>query len=153
MNNDIKYVIRGTLLALAVATTILTVQYYVLLSYISTKQPVFVNEVKTTKKDSAPIIVNIEGHNLFNEHCTSCHQLLLYKRVDGPLIEGVENRVKDRNLLHEWIRNSSKVLRSGNPYFNNLIKEYGVMMPDFPQLSDEQIDAILNYIKEVEAQE
>ena len=79
--------------------------------------------------------------------------ILFYKRVDGPLIEGVENRVKDRKLLREWIRNSSKVLKSGNPYFNNLFKEYGVMMPDFPQLTDEQIDAILNYIKEVEAQE
>ena len=152
MNNDVKYVIRGTVLALVVAITINVVQYYKPISYITTKEPV-VNKVNTTTKTSNPVIVNIEGQNLFHEHCSACHQFPLYKRVLGPTIEGVKNRVKDKKLLRGWIRNSSKVLQSGNPYFNNLIKVYGVMMPDFPQLTDEQIDAILNYIKEVEAQE
>ncbi len=93
-------------------------------------------------------ITNIEGQKLFSENCSVCHALF---KTDGGQLFGVEKRVKDKGLLHKWIRNSSKVLQSGNSYFNALIKEDGgVMMPDFPNLNDRQIDCILEYIKQAE---
>jgi hypothetical protein len=57
--------------------------------------------------------------------------------------------IPDKKLLYDWIRNSSGVLRSGNKYFNQLVKKFGnVRMPDFPELTNEDIDAILEYIKQ-----
>ena len=48
----------------------------------------------------------------------------------------------------EWIRNSAKVLKKGNPYFNNLYKEYQIKMNEFPSLTDNEIRSILRYISE-----
>ena len=77
MNNDVKYVIRGTALALIVAITVSAVQSYNPTSPSTTQNIVVANEVNNTKKASTPAIVNIEGQNLFNEHCTPCHHSIL----------------------------------------------------------------------------
>jgi hypothetical protein len=56
--------------------------------------------------------------------------------------------VPDRTLLHAWIHNNQKVLASGNPYFNNLFIQYNkTPMNVFPDLTNKDIDAILNYIE------
>ena len=61
-------------------------------------------------------------------------------------LAGVTSRV-DKKLLHDWIHNSAKVLKTGNKYFNNLYKEYDkIPMTSFPTLTDDEIDAILQYI-------
>jgi hypothetical protein len=43
--------------------------------------------------------------------------------MTGPALKGVTERIPDKKLLHAWIHNSSKVLASGNPYFNNLFNQ------------------------------
>jgi len=87
-----------------------------------------------------------DGKALFQSNCASCHNP--FKVITGPALQGVTTRVPDKTLLHAWIHNNQKVLASGNAYFNNLFVQYNkTPMNVFPDLSDKDIDAILNYIE------
>lgn len=57
----------------------------------------------------------------------------------------------NRKQLYAWIRNPASYMRS-EPYTAGLFKEYGVMMQAFPNLSEKDIDAILDYIRDNTAQ-
>ena len=73
--------------------------------------------------------------------------------LTGPALAGVEDRVPNKKILYDWIRNNQKVLQLGNAYFNNLYKEYNkTPMNLFTNFSNEDIDNILAYIKEVSYQ-
>jgi len=86
-----------------------------------------------------------DGKALFQINCAQCHNPV--RVITGPALKGVTDRVTDRQLLHDWIHNNTKVLASGNTYFNNLYNQYGrAPMNTFPGLSDAEIDAILNYV-------
>ena len=88
------------------------------------------------------------GQALFMSNCASCHQV--HKRMTGPALEGVEQRGpwKDRNQIHAWVHNPAGYMKT-NAYTAGLFKEYQVMMQSFPQLSDKDIDAIIDYTKTV----
>ena len=87
-----------------------------------------------------------DGKNLFQTNCAQCHNPI--KVITGPALKGVTSRVTDTTLLHAWIHNNTKVLASGNLYFNNLYNQYGrAPMNVFPNLSDAEIDAILRYVE------
>ena len=87
-----------------------------------------------------------DGKALFQSNCASCHNP--FKVITGPALQGVTSRVPDKTLLHAWIHNNQKVLASGNPYFTALFNQYNkTPMNVFPDLSDKDIDAILNYIE------
>jgi mono/diheme cytochrome c family protein len=64
-----------------------------------------------------------DGKALFQSNCAQCHNPL--KVVTGPALQGVDGRVPDKKLLHEWIHNNAKVLASGNKYFTDLFNQYG----------------------------
>jgi cytochrome c551/c552 len=88
-----------------------------------------------------------DGKQLFQDNCAQCHSVV--KDMTGPALKGIEDRVKDKKLLHAWIRNNSKVLKSGDPYFNKLYKDWNqTPMNLFEALSDAEIDAILKYISD-----
>lgn len=90
------------------------------------------------------------GKQLFLTNCAQCHNPI--KVVTGPALKGVTSRVPDRQLLHAWIHNNTKVLQSGNVYFTNLWNSYGrAPMNIFPNLSDADIDAILSYVESYSA--
>lgn len=145
MNGQIKYIIQGALLVVLVIIIINAI-HFLYSSTLSVTKKIVTDSV--TIRPKVYTITNIEGQKLFSENCSACHALLKH---DGGQLFGIEERVKDKALLHEWIRNSSKVLRSGNSYFNEVTKENGdVRMSDFPNLTDKQIDDILEYIKQVD---
>lgn len=88
-----------------------------------------------------------DGRKLFRAKCMLCHAV----RTDlsGPALQGVEERVPDKELLYAWIRNNKKVLASGNPYFTALYEKWNRMpMNVFEDLTDEDISAILAYVKQ-----
>ncbi len=90
-------------------------------------------------------LVAQNGEAIFKDNCATCHSLT--KRVSGPALAGIQNRVPDKKLLADWIHNSPKVLASGNAYFNKLYEEYNKSpMPPFPQFSAAEIDALIEYI-------
>ncbi len=83
-----------------------------------------------------------DGHALFQTNCASCHKV--DQKLVGPALAGVESRWPSRDKLHDWIHNSSAVIKSGDPYAVSLFNEYNkTQMTPFPQLSAKDIDAIL----------
>lgn len=145
VNNDLKYALQGFLLTLLL---IFSIRIITFLSSIDIKNS---NDQQTANTNIRQVtttnIKNTKGRTLFSQNCASCHAI--NKTLTGPALAGVEDRVTDKKLLHDWIHNNQKVLRSGNSYFNALYTKFNnTQMNLFPNLSDEDIDNILAYIKE-----
>jgi cytochrome c2 len=85
-----------------------------------------------------------KGKAIFEGHCQSCHTI--FKDWTGPALAGVEERVKDRRIIKEYIRFPAKMIYS-NSYFMCLKKEFGSVMTAFPMLTDQDIDCLLDYVK------
>jgi mono/diheme cytochrome c family protein len=89
-----------------------------------------------------------EGKTLFNNLCSSCHGN--YKNGTGPALYGALERQPDEKLLKAWIKNNNAVLKSGNAYYNKVLKEYNnTAMNLFTGLSEPELDALVKYIKEI----
>ena len=93
---------------------------------------------------SADNIVAVQaGKKLFNANCAACHKL--NKRAVGPALKGVSEKY-DREWLYSWIKNSTAMVKSGDPQAVAVYEEYnGSVMTSFPQLSNSDIDNILAY--------
>ena len=50
--------------------------------------------------------------------------------------------------MYEWIRNPSAFMEK-NEYAKDLKKRFNAMMTGFPDLTNEEIDSICDYIKQV----
>lgn len=91
-----------------------------------------------------------DGKTLFNTNCASCHQV--HKNSTGPALAGVEGRWESKEKLYSWIKNSAAFLKTGDAYANKLYLEYNkTAMNLFPNLTNEEIDAILKYVASVPA--
>lgn len=91
-----------------------------------------------------------KGAKTFQDNCASCHRV--DKDLTGPALKGIQDRVKDKQLLHDWIRNNSKVLASGNKYFNDLYNKWNkTPMTVFAGFTDAEIDDVLKYIADYKA--
>lgn len=87
-----------------------------------------------------------EGMALFKANCASCHAI--DKKVIGPALSGVWDRWESEAKLESWVHNPSKFLESGDPYAQVLkSNDITSVMTAFPQLTPEQINSILMYIK------
>jgi mono/diheme cytochrome c family protein len=87
-----------------------------------------------------------EGEKLFNANCVSCHAI--NDRVVGPALKNMHERREEAWLL-SWIKNSQKLIKSGDPIAVELSKEYnGLVMPSYEQFSNDQIKSIIEYVKE-----
>ncbi|QOR76469.1 MAG: cytochrome c [Thermoflavifilum sp.] len=85
-----------------------------------------------------------KGQELFQANCSACHRI--HEKLIGPPLAGV-TKIRSKEWLYNWIRNSQAVINSGDTAAINLYKEYNqVQMTPFPQLSNEDIDNILAYI-------
>ena len=91
-----------------------------------------------------------DGKALFSQNCASCHAV--NKNLTGPALAGVEDRWAEKKNLYAWIKNSAAYLKTGDPYAVKLYNDYNkTAMNLFPSLTDQDIDAILAYIKTVPA--
>ncbi len=113
----------------------LTSVFLVLFSLIS-----FAQEIS---KDAAIISA---GEALFNGNCKSCHRIK--QKLVGPALAGVYDRAPSITWIKSWIRNSSKVVASGEPYAVKLYNDYNKsQMTAFNSYTDDQIMSILAYVK------
>ena len=89
------------------------------------------------------------GKKLFRMNCASCHNRNMVDDLTGPALRGVTERWSGREtLLYDWIRNSQKVISTGDPYAVNLYKKWGKdPMSAFPNLTDENIADLLSFIE------
>jgi len=87
-----------------------------------------------------------DGKALFQTNCASCHSP--FTQIIGPALKGAQQRIPDNKLLHDWVKNNTKVLASGNKYFTDLFNQFSkTPMNTFPTLTDPEIDAIFKYVE------
>lgn len=85
------------------------------------------------------------GAALFDINCTQCHQV--HKKIIGPALAGTSDRLEESWLI-PWIRNSQKVIASGDEYANKIYEENGRTQMQAFNLSDDEIKSILAYVKD-----
>ena len=91
----------------------------------------------------------IDGEPLFKALCSACHHPT--QRLVGPALKGVKER-RDSAWIVNFIVSSQTMIEEGDSLANALFMEYNqVPMPDHPQLSIEQINAIIDYANAPEA--
>lgn len=93
-----------------------------------------------------------EGKTLFRMNCAQCHNKNMRGKATGPALGGVEERWADypREDLYEWVKNSQKLVADGHPRAVEVYNEWNkVAMQAFPNLTNENIDAILLYVDDV----
>jgi len=93
-----------------------------------------------TTGDAAAIAA---GDALFKGNCAQCHAV--NDVVVGPALGGIAKR-RPLSWIIPWVKNSSKVVASGDDYAVKLFNQYQKQqMPSF-QLSDAEITSIVSYI-------
>jgi Cytochrome c len=93
-----------------------------------------------------------DGKILFMSKCTSCHAIF---KNDGDMsrLLGFTEREpwNKRQNVYDFIRNPAAFMKK-NEYARNLKKIYGSMMIAFPDLTNEEIDSICDYLKYADRQ-
>jgi len=99
------------------------------------------------QKDQIPTdeAIIAEGKSLFSDWgCNTCHAV--DRKVVGPALAGINDR-RDLTWLYPFIKNSQKVIASGDDYAVNLFNEYNKnVMPPHDGLQDNQILSIMAYV-------
>ena len=76
-----------------------------------------------------------DGKKLFEKHCTVCHKLGEGKLV-GPELVGI-TKVREREWLVKFIRNSKELIDAGDPVAVKVFEENNkIPMQAFTNLSD-----------------
>lgn len=92
-----------------------------------------------------------DGKALFNSNCASCHAI--NKKLTGPPLADFTKRGPwgDRKEVYKWIHNPLSYIEK-DAYTKALKDEYnGIIMTPFPNLSEKDIDAIVDYIDKAAA--
>jgi len=68
--------------------------------------------------------------------------------LNGPALGGISERWAEypEADLYKWIRNSQSLIAEGHPRAKYLIEKYKSTMNAFPNLTDEEIDALLYFM-------
>jgi mono/diheme cytochrome c family protein len=87
-----------------------------------------------------------EGKALFEGNCKACHRVK--QKLVGPALAGVYDRAPSLDWIKAFVKNSSKVIASGDEYANKIYNENNkTQMTAFSSFKDEQIMAIMAYVK------
>jgi mono/diheme cytochrome c family protein len=87
-----------------------------------------------------------DGEKLFKSYCAACHSPGSNQLV-GPGLAGVEDRY-DKEWLYKWIKNSQELVKSGDAQAIEVYEKYNELLMPAQPVNNEDIDAILAYVKE-----
>ncbi|GAB1405708.1 hypothetical protein MASR1M74_28900 [Lentimicrobium sp.] len=86
-----------------------------------------------------------DGKKLFEKNCSVCHKLGGGKLV-GPELVGV-TKIREHDWLVKFIKDSKALIESGDPIAVQVFEENNkIPMQAFPNLSDSEVNAIIDYI-------
>lgn len=89
-----------------------------------------------------------DGEALFNANCAACHKP--DENFVGPALKGSVKRWEENSShenLYAWVKNSSAVIASGDPYANKLFNDWNKSVMTANAISNEEIDAIFEYVE------
>lgn len=88
-----------------------------------------------------------DGAQLFKAKCNTCH--MVDKNSTGPLLKGVKQKWTDAGeaeMLYDWVKNPQNLIASGKSKLANEIKGFSPTDMTPQAVTNEEVDAILNYI-------
>lgn len=85
------------------------------------------------------------GKDLFNNNCQQCHSPGA-DEVVGPGLKGIMDR-RSMEWLIPWVKNSQKVIKSGDAYAVKLYNKYNKTQMQSFNLSDDEIKNIFAYVQ------
>lgn len=143
MNGQIKYIVHAFLLLLLLPVLFFSIRFIPQSDFKNNNSVIDYIDVPV---QNPPSEIYTIGQSLFRAKCASCH--ILFTRATGPDLIGFEDRGPwtDRKNLYEWIRNPSAFIHK-NKYAKDLQESFNTIMTAFPDITNEEIDAICEYIK------
>lgn len=88
-----------------------------------------------------------DGAGLFKAKCNTCH--MVDKNSTGPLLKGAKQKWTDAGegeLIYEWVKNPQTLIASGKSQMANAIKSFSPTDMTPQVVTNEELDAILNYV-------
>ncbi len=98
----------------------------------------------TTKLISTDSLSIAHGQILFNQNCSGCHGF--HQDGIGPNLSGITETDSVEWLRH-FIRESKKMIESGDAHAKKIFDSYHSMMPSFTAMTDEQIDQLISFLQ------
>lgn len=84
-----------------------------------------------------------DGAALFKANCASCHKP--DANYVGPALKGAREREPEKGWVYKWVKNATAMANT-DPYAIKMKEQAGgVVMTSFPDLKNEEIDAILDW--------
>lgn len=144
MNKQVIYIVYAHLMIATLAGAGFLVKNIPLTTTVENNKALCGTETLSTNKSLSDKAQ--KGKILFQSNCAACHNL--FKEVTGPSLVGFQDRGpwSDRAKLYEWIKNPATFMKKDS-YAKTLKERYGSMMTAFPNLTNEEIDNIAEYIK------
>ena len=100
-----------------------------------------VMDVTESVQEEDPMVA--VGKKIFQTNCAACHKL--DKKLIGPALGNMADR-RSEEWLKSWIKDNNALRASGDQDAIDIFNEYnGMPMTAFPQLTDEDIIAIIAY--------
>ncbi len=107
------------------------------------------NEVEVSENDEPELSeLAQKGKKIFEINCAQCH-LMSKEVLIGPGLAGATAR-KDKEWILAFIKNSQKVIQSGDEYAVALYEEYNNTVMTSYYGTDEELEAIYAYLKAYE---
>ena len=86
-----------------------------------------------------------KGKEIFSLRCAACHNV--NKQLTGPALAGVDER-RSMNWIVSFIRSSQSLVKTGDKDAITLFEKFNkIPMPDHADLTEENINDIIAYIK------
>ncbi|WP_246289668.1 c-type cytochrome [Hymenobacter terrestris] len=103
--------------------------------------------INATNLSETQLASAVFGETLFKGNCAQCHGIV--DVVVGPALAGVRKR-RPEKWLHAWVKNSSKLIASGDEYALKIYEQYDKQQMPSYNLSNEEISQILDYVESQE---
>jgi cytochrome c551/c552 len=86
-----------------------------------------------------------DGKMIFMNRCAACHNV--NKTMTGPALAGVDQR-RSIDWIVRFVNSSQTLVRSGDKDAIAIFEKFNkVPMPDHPDLTEENIKSIIDYVK------
>ncbi len=87
-----------------------------------------------------------DGKNIFMTRCMACHKI--DKDFAGPALANVDKR-HTMNWIIEFVHSSQSVIKKGDTFAVALFAKFnGTVMPDHPDLTNDDIKGVIEYVKD-----